>query len=69
MSDDLDEMQRELNMIANLTQGAEEKISYMRDSATSAQKSSQPGNTMKPFSKWIKKYDVVALFISSHFLF
>ena len=44
MNDDLTEMQRELETISNLTQGAEDKIVYMKDSATSAQKSSQPGN-------------------------
>ncbi|XP_040001016.1 fibrinogen gamma chain [Xiphias gladius] len=37
---DLDILQRDLETIANLTQGADEKIVHMRDSTTSAQKSS-----------------------------
>ncbi|XP_018558724.1 fibrinogen gamma chain isoform X1 [Lates calcarifer] len=37
---DLDSMLRDLEIAANLTQGTEEKIVYMKDSATSAQKSS-----------------------------
>lgn len=43
---DLDDMQRELETIANLTQGAEDTVVYMKDSATSAQKSSSPGITL-----------------------
>ncbi|XP_008280290.1 fibrinogen gamma chain [Stegastes partitus] len=39
---DLDDMQRELETITNLTTGAEETIVYMKDSTTSAQKTSQP---------------------------
>ncbi len=42
---DLDDMQEQLETIANLTQGAEETIVYMKDSTTSAQKSSSPGIT------------------------
>lgn len=45
MDRDLDELQDELDTIANLTQGAETTIVNMKDSTTSAQKSSQPGNT------------------------
>lgn len=41
---DLDKLQWDLETIANLTQGTESTIVYMKDSATSAQKSSQPGN-------------------------
>ncbi|XP_047435527.1 fibrinogen gamma chain [Mugil cephalus] len=39
---DLDALQEELETIANLTQGAEATITHMKDSATSAQKSSPP---------------------------
>ncbi|XP_031719179.1 fibrinogen gamma chain [Anarrhichthys ocellatus] len=42
VEDDLEEMQRQLDTIANLTQGAEETIVYMKDSSFSAQKTSQP---------------------------
>ncbi|CAG5928674.1 unnamed protein product [Menidia menidia] len=42
VNQDLADMQRELETIANLTEGAEEKIVDMKDSAVSAQKSSQP---------------------------
>lgn len=44
VSEDLTAMQDQLEKIANLTGGADEKITYMKDSTTSAQKSSQPGN-------------------------
>ena len=40
---DLDSMQRDLETIANLTQGADETVVYMKDSVTSAQKSAGPG--------------------------
>lgn len=40
---DIDELQRELDTIANLTQGADETIQYMKDSVTAAQKSSPSG--------------------------
>lgn len=40
---DIDELQRELDTIANLTQGADETIQYMKDSVTTAQKSSPSG--------------------------
>lgn len=43
---DLDDLQRELEIIANLTQGAEDTVVYMKDSVTSAQKSSPQGNTL-----------------------
>ncbi|KAK2817249.1 hypothetical protein Q5P01_025440 [Channa striata] len=38
---DLDNLLRELESIANLTQGAEDQVVFMKDSTTSAQKSSQ----------------------------
>ncbi|XP_034544236.1 fibrinogen gamma chain [Notolabrus celidotus] len=44
VDDDLEDMIRDLENIANLTQEAEETVVYMKDSATSAQKSS-PGDT------------------------
>ncbi|XP_059903708.1 fibrinogen gamma chain [Gadus macrocephalus] len=40
--DDLDDMLAKLESIGNLTRGAEEKVVFMRDGATSAHKSSQP---------------------------
>lgn len=43
---DLDNLLRELETIANLTQGAELTVVNMKDSATSAQKSSPSGNTL-----------------------
>ena len=43
VNDNLDDMLAELERIGNLTRGAEEKVVFMRDSATLAQKSSQPG--------------------------
>lgn len=42
----LRDMELELGAIANLTQGTEEKVVYMKDSELSAQKSSQTGNTL-----------------------
>ncbi|XP_023149259.2 fibrinogen gamma chain [Amphiprion ocellaris] len=42
VENDLDDMQSQLETIANLTQGAESTITYMKDSTTSAQKSAQP---------------------------
>lgn len=42
---ELDILQRELETIANLTQGSEETVVYMKDSVTSAQRSTTPGNT------------------------
>lgn len=41
---ELANMQDQLETITNLTQGAEETVVYMKDSAVSAQKTSQPGN-------------------------
>lgn len=40
---ELDSMQNDLELIANLTEGADETITYMKDSTVSAQKSTQPG--------------------------
>uniref|UniRef100_H2LW76 Fibrinogen C-terminal domain-containing protein n=2 Tax=Oryzias latipes TaxID=8090 RepID=H2LW76_ORYLA len=54
VSDILAEMQKDLDMIANLTEGAEEKITYMRDSAASAQKSSQPEPLYKRSSSMLE---------------
>lgn len=45
---DIDDMQEELEMIANMTDGAHETVVYMKDSVTSAQKASLPGNTLSP---------------------
>ncbi|XP_061575149.1 fibrinogen gamma chain [Cololabis saira] len=42
VTEDLDEMTAELETIANLTQGTEETIVFMKDSATAAQKTSPP---------------------------
>ncbi|XP_049901365.1 fibrinogen gamma chain [Epinephelus moara] len=47
---DLDDMQEQLDTIANLTQGAEEQVVYMKDSASSVQKSSQPDAQFKKAS-------------------
>ncbi|KAM7009801.1 fibrinogen gamma chain [Tautogolabrus adspersus] len=47
---DLDDMQYELENIANLTHGAEETAVYMKDSATSAQKSSPIDSSFKKSS-------------------
>lgn len=43
---DIDELLDELEMIANMTSGAHETVVYMKDSVTSAQKSSLQGNTL-----------------------
>lgn len=43
---DLDYMQEQLDIIANLTKEAGETAVYMKDSTASAQKSSPPGNTL-----------------------
>lgn len=40
---DLNHFGNELETIANLTEGADETIVYMKDSTTSAQKSASPG--------------------------
>lgn len=42
---DLEKMQQDLETIANLTQDAEDKVVYMKDSMTVAQKSYSSGNT------------------------
>lgn len=58
VDDDLDDMLDELDRIANLTQGAEEKVVFMKDSSTSAQKSSQPGKGLLldliQFKLWLR---------------
>lgn len=43
---DLDQLLRELETIANLTRGAEETITYMKDTTVAHQKSSDPGNAV-----------------------
>lgn len=43
---DADELLEELEMIANMTDGAHETVVYMKDSVTTAQKASLPGNTL-----------------------
>lgn len=52
---DLDILQRDLETIANLTQGADEKIVHMRDSTTSAQKSSPHGTLIFTYLKFLFK--------------
>ncbi|KAM6972313.1 fibrinogen gamma chain [Aplochiton taeniatus] len=47
VENDLKGMEEVLDTIANLTRGAEEKVVYMKDSTTSAQKSSQPDKHLK----------------------
>ncbi|XP_028273155.1 fibrinogen gamma chain [Parambassis ranga] len=53
VNSDLDKMQWDLETIANLTQGAEETIVYMKDSATAAQKSSQSDSYFKKSSSML----------------
>ncbi|XP_037546217.1 fibrinogen gamma chain [Nematolebias whitei] len=50
---DLNTMQHELEKIANLTYGAEETISYMKDSTTAAQKSALPDPYYKKSSSML----------------
>ncbi|KAI3352495.1 hypothetical protein L3Q82_005450 [Scortum barcoo] len=50
---DLNDMQHELETIANLTQGTEETVVYMKDSATSAQKASSPDPNFKKSSSML----------------
>ncbi|XP_070774356.1 fibrinogen gamma chain [Enoplosus armatus] len=50
---DLDNLLGELETIANLTQGAEDTVVYMKDSATSAQKSSSPDSYFKKSSSML----------------
>lgn len=51
---DLEEMQEELETIANLTQGAEDTVTYMKDSTTSAQKSSPQDSLYKKSSSMLE---------------
>ena len=53
VNDNLDDMLAELERIGNLTRGAEEKVVFMRDSATLAQKSSQPGKNLMMSEAWL----------------
>lgn len=46
VNQDLDDMLYELERITNLTEVAVEKVDYMKDSAASAQKNSQSGNSL-----------------------
>lgn len=51
---DIDELQWELDTIANLTQGTDETIQYMKDSVAAAQKSSPSGKIKrKKKSVWL----------------
>lgn len=43
--DDLEQMLTDLENIANVTQDAQDRVVYMKDSTVAAQKSSTPGNT------------------------
>ncbi|MED6247926.1 hypothetical protein ATANTOWER_021387 [Ataeniobius toweri] len=51
--EDLASMQNNLELIANLTRGADETITYMKDSTASAQKSSQPDPNYKKSSSML----------------
>ncbi|XP_046901148.1 fibrinogen gamma chain [Hypomesus transpacificus] len=53
MDRDLDDMDRMLADITNQTKGAEETVIYMKDSVTSAQKSSQPDQYFKKSSSML----------------
>ncbi|XP_017262099.1 fibrinogen gamma chain [Kryptolebias marmoratus] len=53
VNEDLTAMQEQLETIANLTNGAEETISYMKDSTTSAQKSALPDPYYKKSSSML----------------
>lgn len=44
-NDDLEKMQTDLENIANMTQDAEDRVVYMKDSMVAAQKTITPGNT------------------------
>lgn len=44
-NDGLEQMQTDLENIANMTQDAENKVVYMKDSMVATQKSITPGNT------------------------
>lgn len=46
-NDDLEQMQTDLESIANMTQDAENRVVYMKDSMVATQKSITPGNTTK----------------------
>ncbi|KAM7394485.1 hypothetical protein PAMP_021288 [Pampus punctatissimus] len=50
---DLDKLQRDLETIANLTQGTETTVVHMKDSTTAAQKSSQPDPHYKKSSSML----------------
>lgn len=50
---DLDTMQRDLETITNLTQGADETVVYMKDTAVSAQKSGAPDAHFKKSSSML----------------
>ncbi|CAK6972388.1 fibrinogen gamma chain [Scomber scombrus] len=54
VTDDLDQMQKDLERIANLTQGTEETVVYMKDAATAAQKSSGPDQYFRRSSSMLE---------------
>lgn len=66
---DLDSMQRDLETIANLTQGADETVVYMKDSVTSAQKSGGPGLSAVCFGVITSKYFKYCCQVMSDFFF
>lgn len=45
--EEVERMERDLDTIANLTQDAEERVVYMKDSMAAAQKSFKPGKHHK----------------------
>lgn len=51
---DLEQLQQELETIANVTQDSEERVVYMKDSMAAAQKSYAPGNTIN-LNPWKKE--------------
>lgn len=49
-----------LEDIANLTKGAQEKVNYMKDQATQAQKTSQGKEAILPFSQTVLQFVICA---------
>lgn len=56
MEEDLRYMEEILEDISNTTKGAQEKVNYMKDQATSAQKTSSGRETLIPFSQAVVEY-------------
>ncbi|XP_053185284.1 fibrinogen gamma chain [Scomber japonicus] len=54
VTEDLDQMQEDLDRIANLTQGTEETVVYMKDASTAAQKSTGPDPYFKRSSSMLE---------------